>query len=83
MSARLRQPRKLPEEPGLADPGLPYELDRDRGAPIELVEGVIERAELVGTPDEVRVSQGHVPQRARINQGRRIEKSGCRIRVAP
>ena len=33
--------------------------------------------------DEVRVSRGHVRQGARINQGGLIEKSGCRIRVAP
>ena len=81
--ARLREPGELAEQPRLADPRLSDQLDRAaREASIELVEDVIERTELVGTPDEVRGRRGHGPP-ARINQGRLIEKSGCEIRVPP
>ena len=78
-----REPGQLAEQPRLADPRLPDELDRDRAAPIELVQGVIERSRARRHARRGARSAGPSPSGTRINQGRLIEKSGCEIRVAP
>jgi hypothetical protein len=39
------------EEPGLADPRLPCQLDRARMASVELVQDPLERTKLALTPD--------------------------------
>ena len=59
--ALLRTSGELPEQPCLADPGLPYELDRGRVPLLELGEDKIERTELLRAPDEVIGQQGHLP----------------------
>jgi hypothetical protein len=52
VTARLGATRELAEQPGLADPGFPCELDRARATSIELGKDLIERTKLIGTPDE-------------------------------
>jgi hypothetical protein len=52
VAARLGAMRELPEQPGLADPGFPGQLDRARATSIELGQDLVERSELIGTPNE-------------------------------
>ena len=56
---RVRPRGELGEQTGLPDPRLPDELDRS--GLIELPEYLIEQFELFGSPDEMRVTQGHFP----------------------
>lgn len=44
---------ELLEEPGLADPRLPRQLDRAPMASVELVQDPLERTKLIRTPDQV------------------------------
>ena len=50
---------ELCEQPALSDPGLAQELDCSSVAGIDLVEGLLERAELLGTSHELVGKQGH------------------------
>ena len=52
MAAPLGAVGEFAEQPGLADPGFPCQLDRARAIAIELGKDLIERTELIGTPDE-------------------------------
>ena len=52
---------KLSEQAGLADPRLADQLDRGGTARVQLVQGVVERAELLGAPDELVSQQAHFP----------------------
>ena len=45
--------RQLAEQPGLADPGLPRQLDRGRSPAFELVQDLVKGPELLGAPNEV------------------------------
>ena len=63
--ARRRARASSAQQPRLADPGLPHQLDSARAASIELVEALLESIELVGTPDEVLAKQGHAPPSGR------------------
>jgi hypothetical protein len=51
---------ELLEEPGLADPRLPRQLDRARMASVELVQDPLERTKLVRTPDQVPGNQSQI-----------------------
>jgi hypothetical protein len=67
---------ELGEQAGLADTGLPDELERTSTAFLEFVEEVVERVELGGPSDEV-LGNGHVyALQARIDQGERDQKIG-------
>ena len=59
MSPRFGARGELCEQAGLADPRLADQLDRGGTARVELVEGVVERAELLGAPDELVSQQAH------------------------
>ena len=58
MPIRLRAAPELVEKPRLADAGLADNLDRQRTASVERGEEVVERAELLGAPNEV-LGNGH------------------------
>ena len=65
LPAQLGARRELPQQPRLADPGLPHQLDSARAASIELVEALLESIELVRTPDDALAKQGHAPPSGR------------------
>jgi hypothetical protein len=67
--ARVGASRELGEESRLADAGLPNESDGGTLARIECGEELVERAELLGAPDEVLGKKGHLLPEARIDQG--------------
>jgi hypothetical protein len=52
VAARLGAMGEFAEQPGFADAGFPGQLDRARATSIELGKSLIERTELIGTPDE-------------------------------
>jgi hypothetical protein len=60
VAAVLSASRELPEQPRLADPGLPHQLDRGRAPIIEPGENLPEHTELLGAPDEVIGKQDHL-----------------------
>jgi len=75
---------EFPEQPRLADPRSTDQLDCAQAASVELAEDLLERSELVGTPDEVLSKQAiYSSCKPGIDQSRRIERSGCVFRVAP
>src|SRR5207253_11198950 len=51
--ARVGATGELVEQTGLADPRLPYELDRGRASLIDVGEDMIQRTELLGAAHEV------------------------------
>ena len=59
LPAQLGARAELSEQPGLADPRLPNQLDRGRAASSELVEGVLKRTEILGAPHEQVRKHGH------------------------
>ena len=61
MSPRFRARGELREQAGLADPRLADQLDRRGTARVQLVERVVERAELLGAPYELVSQQAHFP----------------------
>jgi hypothetical protein len=67
---------QLRDEATLADPGFADQLERSWLALLHLGERELELAELLGAPDEVRGKHGHSAA-STIDQGSRIEKSGC------
>src|SRR3954467_12014285 len=82
MPARVRPGGQLPEQAGLADPRFAHQLDRCRQPLVELSEEMVDRAEFRSAANEV-LGECHLSLPARtINQGRKIEKSGCEFRVA-
>jgi hypothetical protein len=52
VAARLGVMGEFAEQPGLADPGFPFQLDRARATSIEVRQDLVERIELIGSPDE-------------------------------
>ncbi len=84
LAALLGAGGEFPEQPRLADPRSTDQLDCARAASVELAEDLLERSELVGTPDEVLSKQAiYSSCKPGIDQSRRIERSGCVFRVAP
>src|SRR3954454_10376833 len=82
MPARVRTGSQLGEEAGLADPRLAHQFERRRHPLVELVEEMVHRAEFRSAANEV-LGECHLSLPARtIDQGKKIEKSGCEFRVA-
>jgi hypothetical protein len=79
VSLRIRASGELGEEARLSDARLADEQDRGRPSPIELGQDSIQRAQLLGAPDEMVVERRHFLLLRRINQGR----GAYEIRVAP
>ena len=68
VTARIGASRELCEESRLPDPGLSHEGDGGTLARIEPGEELVERAELLGAPDEVLGKKGHVLPATRIDE---------------
>src|SRR5918996_5246576 len=75
---------ELGEKARLADSGLTRNLERGRLPIREIGKSAIERAEFLGAPHDLLADEGHYLG-TRINQGVRMEKSGCfpDVAVAP
>ena len=71
MPTRIRASRELGEESRLPDAGLSDQGDGGTLARIECGEELVERAELLGAPDEVLGKKGHLLPEVRIDEGLR------------
>ena len=80
-AASLGASGELPEQPGLADPGLTDELDRARAPLIELVEDPIERTELLGAPHEVIGKHAHAASLYRRREVLPVAQSRSSVEV--
>ena len=61
LPGRLRAGSQLPQQPRLADPRLPRQLDRPRAAPPESSENLVNGTKFIGAPDEVLGKHGTAP----------------------
>jgi hypothetical protein len=76
--------RQLAEQPRLADARLAHQLDGTRSRPLQRREGLVNRPQLSGTPDELRCRLGHSSRPGGLSiqavGAPSGEKSGCRLR---
>jgi hypothetical protein len=77
LPAPLRAGGQLPQQPRLADPRLPRQLDHARTAPAELSENLVDGPKFLGAPDQVHGKHGTFPQ----IQRKSIRVAGAEIRV--
>jgi hypothetical protein len=68
VSAHLRTPGELAQQPSLSNPGLPDQLDRARAASIKFLERLLQLTDFFGTSDQWICKHAHAASFGGVRQ---------------